>query len=223
MKMKKILSIGALALTITTCTSMSAFAAETAGSTSRNEAAKEIAMNAYKGEKVVNNLNITVNTSVNSYAKQPLIDIVIGCVNEKITNKDVQKDVADTIQKGYEKGKGFKAIFDSLVTINKGNDITTNDTFDAAKDAMEDILVEFEDANDAGTLDKTINKYFKVEALNGTLTYGKNSNDKLVVTLERNGQVILQVSSENVYALEKEIRENIHNWSDLKAYFNKVK
>ena len=90
---------------------------------------------------------------------------------------------------------------------------------------MEDMLYEFEKAYDQGDLENTIDTYFNVKALtsNGKLYYGKNSNNRLVVTLEKDGQVILQVSSENVYALEKEIRENIHNWSDLKAYFNKVK
>ena len=224
MKMKKLLSIGALALTITTCTSMSAFAAETAGSTSRNQAAKEIAMNAYVGRKVVNKLDITVNTPVKNYAKQSLLDEGVECVNTGISDHKVRVQVTNTIQDGYNKGYGFKKIFDSLVTINdSGVDITTDDTFNAAKTAMENMLAEFKNAYYNGKLDDVINKYFKVEALNGKLTYGKNSNNRLVVTLERNGQVILQVSSEHVYSLEKEIRENIKSWADLNEYFNKIK
>ena len=225
MKMKKLLSIGALVLAINTCTSISAFAAESVGN--RNKAAKEIAMNAYTGREMVNNSNITVNTPVKNYVKQPLVDKIIDCINKGISDENTKQKVVQAIESGYENGKGFKDIFNSLVEINndKNTDITTDETFKVAKKAMEDMLYEFEKAYDQGDLENTIDTYFNVKALtsNGKLYYGKNSNNRLVVTLEKDGQVILQVSSENVYSLQKEIENNIHSWADLKEYYNKIK
>ncbi|MDO5517454.1 MAG: hypothetical protein Q4F66_07850, partial [Clostridium sp.] len=184
MKIKKILSIGALALTITTCTSMSIFAAEYAGTTTRNQAAKEIAINAYFGGEIVNNLGITVKTPVKSYVKQPLITKITDCVKNGITDTAVKEKVAKTIQDGYDNGDGFKKILDSIVSINDeaGIDITTDETFNAAKTAMEDMLKEFDTEYHKGKLDTTITKYFKVKELGAELSYGKNSNDRLVVS-----------------------------------------
>ncbi|MDO5518252.1 MAG: hypothetical protein Q4F66_11905 [Clostridium sp.] len=224
MKIKKILSIGALALTITTCTSMSIFAAEYAGTTTRNQAAKEIAINAYFGGEIVNNLGITVKTPVKSYVQQSLITKIIDCVDEGIADKSVKERVIKIIQDGYDNGYGFDKILDSIIAVNNEADIdiTTNETFGPAKSAMENMLKEFYNSYHDGKLDTTIKNYFKVKELGAELSYGKNSNDRLVVSLEKGGQIVLQVSSENVDALEKEIRENIHSWSDLNDYFNKV-
>ncbi len=221
MKMRKLLSIGALTLTLTTCTSMSAFAAEAVGN--RNEAAKSIAINAWNAKKnIINNIDINAKTAVNKYAKQTLIDKVKVCVEGAIEDKALAKKVNNTIQTMYDNGAGAKDIFEKLMDINAEKDITNDATFDAAKAALEDMLAEFVEANKNGTLDSTIKQYFNVSKY-GTLEYGRNSNNRRVVTLKRGSSILLQVSSENVYNLQHELENRIHSWADLKDYFLKIK
>lgn len=220
MKMKKLLSIGALTLTLITCTSMSAFAAEAVGN--RNEAAKSIAINAWNAKKnIINNIDINAKTAVNKYAKQTLIDKVKVCVEGAIEDKALAKKVNNTIQTMYDNGAGAKDIFEKLMDINAEKDITNDATFDAAKAALEDMLAEFVAANKKGTLDSTIKQYFNVSKY-GTLEYGRNSNNRRVVTLKRGSSILLQVSSENVYNLQHELENRIHSWADLKDYFGKI-
>ncbi len=219
MKMRKLLSIGALALTLVTCTSVSVSAAEALGN--RNEAAKSLAINAWKEKNVVNNININANTAVNKYAKQTLIDRVKVCVEGAIDDKALAEEVNNTIQTMYNDGKGAKDIFEALMDINAEKDITNDATFKAAKASLEDILAEFVAANEKGTLDSTIKQYFNVSKY-GTLEYGRNSNNRRVVTLKKGSSILLQVSSENVYNLQDELENRIHSWADLKDYFGKI-
>jgi hypothetical protein len=223
MKMKQLLSIGALTLALVTCTSMSVFAAEAVGS--RNEAAKNVAINAWKGQNVINNVSINANTAVNKYATQALIDKVKACVETSIEDKALADEVNKTIQNMYEDGKGAKEIFEALQEINqtKGSDITTDATFKAAKAALQDMLNEFVDANGKSNadLDKLIKTYFNVSKY-GKLEYGKNSNNVRVITLTKGSKVVFQVSSEEVYDLKNGLENRINSWSDLKDYFGKI-
>ena len=224
MKMKQLLSIGALTLTLVTCTSMSVFAAEAVGS--RNEAAKNVAINAWNEQNVINNVSINANTAVNKYATQALIDKVKACVETSIEDKALAKKVNDKIQEMYNSGKGAKEIFEALQDINQtqGTDITTDATFKAAKAALQDMLNEFVDANGKSNadLDKLIKTYFNVSPSYGRLEYGKNSNNRRVVTLKKGSKIVFQVSSENVYNLKDELENKINSWSDLKDYFGKI-
>ena len=223
MKMKQLLSIGALTLALVTCTSMSVFAAEAVGS--RNEAAKNVAINAWEGQNVINNVSINANTAVNKYATQALIDKVKACVETSIEDKALAKKVNDKIQEMYKSGKGAKEIFEALQDINQTEgDITTDATFDAAKAALQSMLNEFVDANGKSNadLDKLIKTYFNVSPSYGRLEYGKNSNNRRVVTLKKGSKIVFQVSSENVYNLKDELENKINSWSDLKDYFGKI-
>lgn len=223
MKMKQLLSIGALTLTLVTCTSMSVFAAEAVGS--RNEAAKNVAIKAWAGkENVINDVNITINTPVNKYATQELINKVKACVETSIKDKVLATKVNEKIQVMYKDGKGAKEIFEALQDINQTEgDITTDATFDAAKAALQSMLNEFVDANGKSNaeLSAMIKTYFNVSPY-GTLEYGKNSNNRRVVTLKKGSKIVFQVSSENVYNLKDELENKINSWSDLKDYFGKI-
>lgn len=222
MKMKQLLSIGALTLTLVTCTSMSVFAAEAVGS--RNEAAKNVAINAWKGQNVINNVSINANTAVNKYATQELINKVKDCVENSIEDKVLATKVNEKIQVMYKDGKGAKEIFEALQDINQTEgDITTDVTFDAAKAALQSMLNEFVDANGKSNaeLSAMIKTYFNVSPY-GTLEYGKNSNNRRVVTLKKGSKIVFQVSSENVYNLKDELENKINSWSDLKDYFGKI-
>lgn len=223
MKMKKLLSMGAITLTLVTCTSMSVFAAESVGN--RNESAKKVAMNAWKGQKVISDVSIDADTAVNKYINQALIDRVKACVSNSIENKELEKKVNDTIQDMYKNGKGAKEIFEALQDINQteDTDITTDATFNTAKVALQDMLNEFVSANGKSNSELTsiIKTYFNVSSY-GTLEYGKNSNNRRVVTLKKGSKIVLQVNSENVYNLKDELENKINSWSDLKDYFRKI-
>ena len=201
---------------------MSVFAAESVGN--RNEAAKKVAMNAWKGQKVINDVSIDADTAVNKYVNQALVDRVKACVNNSIEDKELAKKVNDKIQDMYKNGKGAKEIFEALQDINQTEgDITTDATFDAAKAALQSMLNEFVDANGKSNaeLSAMIKTYFNVSPY-GTLEYGKNSNNRRVVTLKKGSKIVFQVNSENVYSLKDELENKINSWSDLKDYFGKI-
>ena len=223
MKMKQLLSIGALALTLVTCTSSNAFAYEFYGN--RNEAAKNVAMKAWKGQNVINNVSINADTAVKKYATQELINKVKACVESSIEDKALATKVNDKIQEMYDSGKGAKEIFEALQEINqtKGSDITTDETFYVAKAALQSMLNEFVDANGKSNadLDKLIKTYFNVSSY-GQLEYGRNSNNVRVITLTKGSKVVFQVSSEEVYDLKNGLENRINSWSDLKDYFGKI-
>lgn len=211
MKIKKLLSIGALALTITTCTSMNVFAAESAGN--RENAKNQIIMNVIKGQNIAESLNINMASISKNYVTHDFIEDIKKYIDQDITDTNIKEQIKSNIEKEYNEGKTFKEILTSIMYVSKNSD----ETLQQMKKVVNDVVEEFKyDYHTDGTkkLEDTINKYFNVQKLNGKLTYGKNSNNKLVVTLERDEQVVLQVSSENVNSLQNELGK-INTWADL--------
>lgn len=211
MKMKKLLSIGALTLTLVTCTSISTFAAE--ASKNRDSAIEAIATNLLAGENVINDLNINSKTAVKKYAKEDLIIKINYYITESMKDKELAAKVTKTIEDNYKDGQNAEEIFESISSINN------EDTFNAFKEAIKSIINEFEIANEESKLklDEKINSYFNVSRY-GKLEYGRNSKNRRVVTLKNNSKIILQISSENLYNLKSELKERFNSWEDINGY-----
>lgn len=199
MNMKKLMSICAMSLAITCCTSISTFAAEKAtDNKNRNEVIGSIAVNFYKGGQVVNNLPIySDKTPISAYFTKTLIDEVKG------------KNIAP-----FDESKSAKENFGILMS--EKNKYTSDENLKAIKSFVDEKLDEFIEADKAGNLDGVVKKYLKADSY-GRLTTGKNMDGKSVVSLlDRSGNVILQISSENVYSVKNELK-GVNSWTGLKA------
>ena len=198
MNTKKLMSICAMTLAITCCTSISTFAAEQAtDNKNRNEVMGNIAINFYNGGQVVNNLPVYSNkTPISAYFTQTLIDEVKG------------KNIAP-----FDENKSAKENFGTLMS--DGDEYTSKEKLKEIKSFVNEKLDEFIKADKAGNLDTTVKKYLKADSY-GRLTTGKNMDGKSVVSLlDRSGNVILQISSENVYSVKNELK-NVSSWGQLK-------
>lgn len=201
MNMKKLMSICAMSLAITCCTSITIFAAENVGD--RKAAVSNIATNFYKGEKVINNVNITISTPIKDYATKDLIDEI----------KDL--GIAE-----FNVNVGIKENYAKLME-DRG-DLTTNPNLQKVKDFINGKLEEFIDASNDGTLAATVKKYIKVQQY-GVLTTGKNMEGKVTVSLEdKSGNILLQVNSDEVNEVKDKLT-GVDSWGELndivKIYF----
>lgn len=196
MNMKKLMSIGAMSLAITCCTSITTFAAENVGN--RKVAVSKIASNFYKEGKVVNKVNITITTPIKDYATPKLIEDIKGL---NISEFNIDKGIKENLKTLME---------------DRG-DLTTDDNLIKIKNFINARLEEFIDASNDGELDTIVKKYIKVENY-GVLTTGKNMEGKTTVSLEdKSGKILLQVNSDEVNELKANLI-GVNSWSQLKDF-----
>lgn len=202
MKIKKLMSICAMSLAVVCCTSVTTFAAQ--NNESRNNAAKQVAMNFYHGERVFNDIKIDINTPIKDYVGKDLIneikDLDITYVDSK--TKEVKNILNENL--------GLK---ENLKILSEYQDeLKTQDNLLAIKELVKCRLEDYEYGNLAECIkcDFNTDKY-------GNLTVGKNMNGKTTVTLEKSNKVLFQVNSQNIYNMKNEL-SGINSWSELKAW-----
>lgn len=194
MNMKKLMSIGAMSLAITCCTSITTFAAENVGD--RKVAVSKIASNFYKGEKVINNLNITISTPIKDYATTELIS--------EIKDLNIAK---------FNVNLGIKENLEILME-DRG-DLTTDDNLIKIKNFINEKLEDFIEASNNGELDTIVKQYINVGKY-GVLTTGKNMEGKTTVSLQNtSGSILLQVNSDDVSEAKDKLT-GVNSWSELK-------
>ncbi|NME83755.1 hypothetical protein [Clostridium sp. SM-530-WT-3G] len=219
MKMKKLISIGALVLTITTCTSVNAFAST---STSiKHEALQSVIKNGLDGENefIFNRLNINAHTPIGNY----LTDNFISEANEILKDYEVKIESNDNYYKVQKK---------IALKIRTLNEEQKTKALGEIKTFLNTKLDSFLNLNDSDLKSK-VNDYFKASSY-GTLTVGRNSNNNRTVTLEdKNGNVLIQVNSSHVYRAKAKL-DSVNTYDELKKlilsyypdakdYFDKIK
>ena len=219
MKMKKLISIGALVLTITTCTSVNAFAST---STSiKHEALQSFIKNGLDGENefIFNRLNINAHTPIGNY----LTDNFISEANEILKDYEVKIESNDNYYKVQKK---------IALKIRTLNEEQKTKALGEIKTFLNTKLDSFLNLNDSDLKSK-VNDYFKASSY-GTLTVGRNSNNNRTVTLEdKNGNVLIQVNSSHVYRAKAKL-DSVNTYGELKKlilsyypdakdYFDKIK
>ena len=137
MKIKKLLSIGALTLTITTCTSMNVFAAESAGN--RENAKNQIIMNVINGQNIAESLNINMASISKNYVTHDFIEDIKKYIDQDITDTNIKEQIKSNIEKEYNEGKTFKEILTSIMYVSKNSD----ETLQQMKKVVNDVVEEF--------------------------------------------------------------------------------
>ena len=206
MKMKKLLSMGALALVIASSTSVASFAAVNKSTLTNDQAqVLTIMINALGDNKNANANNIVDTTKVKEYAQ-----------NHEGANK-----LADSL--GLY-GTGSEKVNDNAYeTLNYiVDEYQTKDQFDQFKDQVnkvaDNILAYDENTKE---MDR-VNQEEKVQSLlkdkDYTISFGKNSNGVTSISVEKSGNVVLQVSKDEVETLKDTCkslsREDLMNFLD---------
>lgn len=216
MKMKKLLSIGALTLAIATCTTIGASAADVAGRDNKRQAMQSIVTNGLNGGEVFNNIPISAKTKVGNY----LTDTFINETNEFLKNNELNTYLDENnnlvtwkIEETDNLYVVQKNIVKTLRTLNKEQ---KDEAVYSIKKYLLSKLEQFENASSESNAElvETINKYFKTTKY-GTLTVGINSDNAKTVTLVKSGKIVAQVNTSNVYKVADKLN-SIETYEDLK-------
>ena len=217
MKMKKLLSIGALTLTLISCISIGASAAEVVGGQNKRDAMEAVVTKGLNGGQVLYGVNIKASTQVGNYLTTGFIDET----NKFLADNDlnVYFDAEENANVEWQ----IKST-DTLYTIQK-NIVKTlksldKDKKDAAVVEIKDYLLgklnEFKDASQASDAElvSKINEYFKVSKY-GALTVGTNMDNAKTVSLVKNNKILAQVNTNNVYKVADKL-EAVNSYDELK-------
>ncbi|GEA29998.1 hypothetical protein [Clostridium diolis] len=212
MKMKKLLSMGALGLVVATSTSIGAFAAERPS----DETVKDDMKTLFKSNTSPLTYNVNKNTKIAS-----VIDLTEfkKVVDEYKGAEDYSKlnDALDLIEDD-----------DTLVTVG----LKMFDKFSEAE--LDEIISEVNKVADRlkeienGTNTDNVNRIdFQndmkkvIKNTNGLkLVFGKNKDGKATASVMQGYQIILQLNSGNVYTLNDFVNDNTGNLAD---YAHKIK
>lgn len=217
MKMKKLLSIGALTLTLVSCISIGASAAEVVGGENKRDAMEAVVTKGLNGGQVLYGVNIKASTQVGNYLTTGFIDET----NKFLADNDlnVYFDAEENANVEWQ----IKST-DTLYTIQK-NIVKTlksldKDKKDAAVVEIKDYLLgklnEFKDASQASDAElvSKINEYFNVKKY-GALTVGTNMDNAKTVSLVKNNKILAQVNTNNVYKVSDKL-EAVNSYDELK-------
>ena len=216
MKMKKLLSIGALTLAIATCTTIGASAADVAGRDNKRQAMQSIVTNGLNGGKVFNDISISAQTKVGNY----LTDTFINETNEFLENNKLNvyfDENNNLVTWKIEENDNLYVVQKNIVkTLRILNKEQKDEAVYSIKKYLLSKLEQFENASSESNAElvETINKYFKTTKY-GTLTVGINSDNAKTVTLVKSGKIVAQVNTNNVYKVADKLN-SIETYEDLK-------
>lgn len=216
MKMKKLLSIGALTLAIATCTTIGASAADVAVRDNKRQAMQSIVTNGLNGEEVFNDISISAKTEVGNY----LTDTFINETNEFLKNNELNTYLDENnnlVTWKIEETDNLYVVQKNIVkTLRILNKEQKDEAVYSIKKYLLSKLEQFENASSESNakLVETINKYFKTTK-NETLTVGINSDNAKTVTLVKSGKIVAQVNTSNVYKVADKLN-SIETYEDLK-------
>ena len=233
MKMRKLLSIGALTLAVVSCTSIGASATEVAGQANKKQAMQAMVTNGLNGGNPFNAVPINAKTSVGNYLTADFIKEV----NTELQDKGLNKYTENGQEKTWEVNPkdNYYAIQKNIAKTIRSLDVEKrNQALKDIKDYLQKKLKDFEDASSKSdeALKGEVTKYLIVPS-GSTLTVGSNSDNLRVVSLEKNGKIIAQINSGNVYKAAEKL-DSVENYEQLKSlimtyypdaekYFNSIK
>lgn len=194
MKVKKLLSIGAIGLTVAFCTSVGVFAASNVLSAEQKAVVKGIIKSYSAGISPINNLNVNKNTKI--------ADIINS-------DSEYYKEIEQQLN-SYEEGSN---ITDAIKDVTIGEVLDSSliyaslneENFEAYKAMTKDVanqLIEIGKATDEAT--RAIKEQKASEMINstyGTVKFGKNSEGRTTLSLEKDNKIILQINTANAEKL----------------------
>lgn len=203
MKKNRLLSLGAIALTIVCFTPISASAAES-NKTARQakDAMIEMAKNAYKGEKVINGLDITSKTPIKDYA-------TVNLTNEM---DELATELGLT---GFDYNNGLYNNF--LTAKAQLSTLTENEKLEIIKEYVNGKLNGFKDANTKGEGAEYVKKYINVSKY-GYIVSGVNGNNEPALALySKKAQLLGILSNSEVEKVQNQL-QRVNSWEQLNNF-----
>lgn len=201
MKMRKLLSIGAIALALVSCTSIGASAEEVLNNTQKNEDVqlKLMIKKGIDGENVINGLAINAKTPLKNYLKPAAIDKINTMLS--IADVKLKAPIADT--------DTYNDIIASVAVAIK--DLPSDQKtakIEAIKDQLTKESKDYKGMTDEALLD-TFKSYLNVDKY-GTLRLYTNMNGGRTVSLESSkGNVVLQINKDNLKGLKNKVGNDL--------------
>lgn len=192
MKMKKLLSIGALGLVLACSTSVGASAATTSTLTDTQKAVIESLVKTYNnGGNPVNNLNVNKNTAAKDIVNED------SDYYNKIEERLNQHAEGQLLTGAIENGASIGALLDDSILYAQIN----RDNFSQYKDRINALAGSLTDIDN--TQDQSLRGIKEEKAADmidsnyGIVRFGKNSWGKTTVSLEKNNKIIIQLNTGN--------------------------
>lgn len=194
MKMKKLLSIGAITLVLACSTSIGASAATTSPSLTPEQikVIQSLAKTFNNGKNPVNNLDVNKNTDINSIANEKTS--YYGKVEGKVDDYNEGKLLLKLIDNGADVGTILNA---SLLYAS-----SNAENFNNYKTIINDLstrLMDIDKTEDANLrAKKEANTAAMIDPAYGKIKFGKNAWGQTTISLEKDKQVIAQLNTNNV-------------------------
>jgi hypothetical protein len=207
MKMKKILSMGALGLVVACSTSVGALGAERPS----NDKIKTDMANLFLSNR--NPLNYSLNANT----------IASGVVNTGTIK-------TDAINYGYYDSTKFPNVKKAIDLMNPNAtmrtnaiNIFTNVDSDGLLNEVREITKELRDMENASdstdkiALEKDITSLIKEKNTGVTVNFGKNIDGRITMSIFKENQIILQLNSGNAYTISKTLDSgsNLDKYAEL--------
>lgn len=197
MKMKKILSMGALGLVLACSTSVGALGAERPS----NDKIKTDMANLFLGNK--NALNYDLNGST----------LLGSIVNTKTVKADATsygyydstKTNFPNISRAIELMNPSQSINNNMINIYKDKDINIDNLLVEVKQIAQDLrdMENDLDSTNKLALENNIKSLIKEKDAAVTVIFGKNIDGKITMSILKRNQILLQLNSGNSYTINK--------------------
>lgn len=211
MKVKKLLSVSTIGLTIAFCGSIGVFATNNALNTEKKEMIQAVIKSYYSGANPINNLDLNKNTKVkdifnsnSEYYKK---------IAEKLNSYGEGAILNDMVKNGASVSEVLNS---SLIyaSLNQDNFIKyKNMTIDLANQ-----LIDIDKTEDQGA--RAIKEKKASEMINssyGNVKFGKNASGHTTVSIEKNKQIILQIDAVNAEKLV-DIISSFNSYDEFKDF-----
>ncbi len=211
MKVKKLLSVSTIGLTIAFCGSIGVFATSNVLSPEKKEMIQALVKSYYSGANPINNLELNKNTKVNSIFNSD--SEYYKKIEDKVNSYGEGAILNDMVKNGASISEVLNS---SLVyaSLNQDNFIEyKNMTIDLANQ-----LIDIDKTEDQGA--RAIKEQKVSEMINssyGNVKFGKNSSGHTTVSIEKNNQIILQIDAVNAEKLV-DILNSFNSYDEFKDF-----
>lgn len=214
MKVKKLLSITTVGLTLAFCTSVGVLATSNVLSAEQKSVLKGIIKSYSAGVSPINNLDINKNTKISDIVNSD--SEYYKKIEEELNSYENGSVIADTIMDA-----SIGEILNSTLIYASLN----QENFDAYKAMTKDVanqLIEIGKTTDEATRAIKEQKASEmIKSTYGTVKFGKNSEGRTTLSLEKDNKTILQINTANAEKVVNALN-SFETYEEFKNFLSEV-
>lgn len=215
MKMKKLLSTGALVLLLASSTTIGAFAADRPS----NDKIKADLLSVFLNNKSPLTYNVTKNTKV----KQVVDKSKVSQLQNDLKNCGLEEVDYSTLLTALSNVDPSTSIVDNVKAILTDDAISLDKLLSESRSLAQTLRdIENSDVKKRVTIEGDIAAI--VESANASLdvAFGKNAEGKLTMTITQSKRIILQLNSGNAYTISNSLGDSEDKIIELAKMFNLI-